>query len=301
MASERELLVDWSEEMNSIFKSPGWVWKYSILFPKKRWFGHITFDLVTPPSFIVPPAHKWRWSDLLQSSIGKKMFGKEKVVMVNVDEFIAPLLWVNPVYRDKMCKLSNIDQIYYNFASVLLNFSDQVLKVSEKLEKEVGETAIIAVINSKLPAINKFKKMTDTALRCMDAIDNNEKNWLIVKQGRTFSSIIKWKKVGVHRISFFDDLECLKNVKKELRMAALLHYANKAQAVVGFTGSKLAESAAFGVNKSLYMVLHRVPFCSKVAIRLPCIEKWPNIINSVGIDMDRFMVSEMNNFMHCQA
>lgn len=301
IVSDRELLVDWSDEMNEIFKSPGWNWQFSKLFPKKKWLNHITFDLVTPPSFIVPPAHKWRWSDLLQADISKKMFGSEKVVMVNIDEFIAPLLWANPVYRKEMCQLSNIDQIYSNFASVLLNFSDKVVNISQKIRNEVGESAVIAIADSRLAAINKLKKMTDTMLRCMDAIDNEQKSWLINKQGSAISSVLKWKKIGIHAIFTLNDLDCLKNVKGKLRSAALLHYSDKAEAVVGFTGSKLAETIAFGRNISLYFVLHRIPFCSKVAIRLPCIEKWPNIINSAGINLDRFMVSEMNNFMNCRA
>ena len=301
IVSDRELLVDWSDDMNDIFKSPGWNWQFSKLFPQQKWTGHITFDFVTPPSFIVPPAHKWRWSDLLQSDISKKMFGSERIVMVNIDEFIAPLLWANPVYREQMCQLSNIDQIYANFASVLLNYSDKVLSISKRIKKEVGESSIIAVADSKLSPINKLKEMTDTMLRCMDSINNDQKTWLIKKQGHAISSVLNWKKIGIHSIFTVNDLECLKNVKIELQNAALLHYSDMTEAVVGFTGSKLAETIAFGRNKSFYLVLHRIPFCSEAAIRLPCIEKWPNIINSVGIDLKSFMVSEMNNFMHCQT
>lgn len=299
--TDRELLIDWPDDMDVLFKSPGWIWKYSTLFPQKKWYGHVTFDFVTPPSFIVPPAHKWRWSDLLQSNVTKTMFHSEKVVMVNIDEFIAPLLWANPVYRQKLCQLTNIDQIYSNFASVLLVFNDKVVKISKKIQKEVGSSTLISIADSSLAPLDSLNTMTSTLLRCMGSVDNDQRNWLIVKKGSSFLTNIKWTKVGDHNVYIFNELECLKNVKSDLQLASLFHYSKSAEAILGFTGSKLAESIAFGYNKSLYMVLHRIPFCSKVAIRLPCVEKWPNIVNSKGIDLSRFMVSEMNNFMHCQT
>ncbi|OHS99385.1 hypothetical protein TRFO_34152 [Tritrichomonas foetus] len=300
LVSDRELLVDWADDMNEAFLSPGWEWRYEKLFPKRP-ITHTILDLVTPPSFIVPPAHKWRWSDILQANISEKLFLFDKVVLVDCDEFIAPLIWANPVYRSFLCSICNIDEAYTNFASVLLVFSKNVKSLSTSIKTEIGNQSIISVADSTIASVHRLKTMTDTMLRCMDSIDNDQQSWLLIKKGSGFSSI-KWKKLGPHKIFTFDDLECLKKVKNQaLKTAALFHLTKSSEAIVGFTGSALAESLAYSSNKQLFLVLHRTPFCGNVAVRIPCVEKWNLILNSPGINLTQFMVSEMTNFMYCRT
>lgn len=300
LITDRELFVDWHPDMEDFFESPGWSWKYSSLFQRKRPPKSITIDLVSTPSFIIPSAHKWKWADILQRNISTTIFSTNKVVILHCDEFIAPLLWANPVYRAKLCEICNIDKIYSNFASIFFKFTEPIVQLSKEIQKEIGNNSIISVVDSKIASVNRFGRMITTMARCMDAIDHKQTSWVILGRYSSFSSIIKWNQVGNHTIYSYTNLHSIETSHK-YQMAALYLYASQAKAIVGFTGSAVAESIAFSMNKDLYLVLHRVPFCSKAVIKLPCLQKWPVIANTPEIDLSQVMVAEMNNFMDCMA
>ena len=300
LITNRELLVDWDPDMDKIFLSPGWKWKFEDLFPTRP-ITHMIFDFVSTPSFIVPPAHKWRWANVLQSNLTEAMLqDSHQIIIINCDEFIAPFLWANPVYRQYLCKICNIDTIYANFASVLIKFSKKIVDLSNKIKNITGDSYSIAVGDSGVAALYRIRTMTDTMVRCMDYTNSSQNSWLFIRIKNSFSSI-KWKSVGNHKILIYDELECLKKVKQDYQTATLYCLAMTSNAIYGFTGSHLAESLAYSSGKQLYVVLHRIPFCGEATFRLPTIEKWPMILNSPGINLTKFMVSEMNNYMNSRS
>lgn len=297
--SKREFLVDFQHEFQEVFEKPEWDWEYSKLFPSRP-ITHTILDFVTLPSYIVPPAHKWRWSDIVSSNISETLFRNDRIVMVDCDDFIAPLFWLNPLYRKTLCKICSIDQIYHNFAKVLLNWKVEVKHAADAISQEIHGNAVIAIADSRIASRSRLGKMLDTMMRCSDIANRNQKSWLIVKRGGGLGSFPKWDQIGPHNVYIYDDLECVKKMGTILRNAALHYTSLNATAIVGFTGSAIAESLAYGSGIPLYLVLHRVPFCGEVEIRIPCIQKWHLFLNSPGINITTFMTSEMSNQLKCR-
>jgi hypothetical protein len=301
MISGRELLVDWPPEMSAVLQTPGWEWDYSKIFRKKPITPAI-LDLVAPPSYIVPPAHKWKWADILQENITSKILGDDLVILVDCDDFLAPFLWLNRHYRSFLCGLCNIDEIHEKFGKVLLQWNDRVVQASNEIIKIMGESPVVLVADSKIASRQKLKQMTDTMMRCADASNHGKVPWLVLRNGGGLSSFPPWDMIGHHKQFFFESFNSLKNMNTLEEKAAVLYcMANVSKAVIGFTGSAIAESLAYAVGAPLYLVLHRTPFCGEVPIRIPCIKKWNSVLNSPAINLSKFMSAEMTNMLKCRV
>lgn len=295
----RELLVDWSHEMNEILESPGWEWDYSRLFPKKPMTPTI-LDLVTRPSYIVPPSHSWSWADLLQANLTEVMSYNNIVMIIDCDEFVAPLLWLNPVYKSFFCGLCDVQDIYTSLAKVLLNWTPK-LEAMATAARSVVKDGVIMIADSTITTRQRLRAMTDTMMRCADRIDPKKNQWLIVRNGGGLTEFPAWPEIGPHQVVYQEALPEVDPLKKDLAAAVLFKLAQKSRAVVGFTGSSLAESIAFSAGIPLYVVMHRTPFCGEVTIRLPCIYKWRAILNSPRVNMSSFMSAEMTNMIKCKV
>jgi hypothetical protein len=301
IVSDREMLVDWPAEMNEVLSCPGWEWDYSVVFPKHPITPAIV-DLVAMPSYIVPPAHKWKWADILQENVTKKILGDDQVILIDCDDFLSPFLWLNPTYRGFLCSLSTIDMIYENFGGSLLNWSSVALNVSKAILKEMHGEPVILYADSRIAARQRLRQMTDTMLRCADAVDSGDVPWLVVRNGGGLSRFPAWPGIGRHDTYLYYQFRQLDELETaELKAAVLYCLARSSKGVIGFTGSGMSESIAYTSGSPLFMVLHRTPFCSQVPIRIPCISKWKSVLNSPSINLSRFMSAEMTNMLKCQV
>jgi hypothetical protein len=301
IVSNREMLVDWPVEMSQVLGPPGWEWDYSVVFPKRPITPAI-LDLVAMPSYIVPPAHKWKWADILQENVTTKILGDDEVILIDSDDFLSPFLWLNPNYRSFLCSLSTIDMVYENFARSLLNWRSLALNISKAIVKEVHGEPMILYADSRIAARQRLRQMTDTMLRCADAADSEDVPWLVVKNGGGLSRFPAWPGIGRHDTYLYYQFPQIEELETaELKAAVLDCLARVSKGVIGFTGSGMAESIAYASGSLLFLVLHRTPFCSHVPIRIPCITKWKSVLNSPTINLSRFMSAEMTNMLRCQV
>ena len=308
IVSDRELLVDWSLDMHNLLRPPYWEWTYGKLFPSASMI-HPILDFVTSPSYIVPPPHKWKYSDLLQENITIKLLKNDHIIFVDNDEFFAPFLWMNPYYRNKLCGLCDITQIFKEFSDVLLRFSDNIETLAQKVKEELNLTGtsetsnsdfVIGIADSTVGPKQRMTELKDTLTRCLDAIYPTADTWIIWKKGGGFGEFPKWDQIGNHKIFTIDDIQSLKK-SDLLEKTAVLHKLamTDAKGIAGFAGSSLLESLAYSSGLNLYQVLHKFPVCAETVIRVPCMKKWKKILNSPGIDLQKFMTAEMMNQMKC--
>lgn len=63
---------------------------------------------------------------------------------------------------------------------------------------------------------------------------------------------------------------------------------------------RAGESVALSNNVPFYSVFNSMPFCGEMTIKIPCLRKWNNILNSPGLKNLSFISSEMTNQQRCQ-
>ena len=294
--SEREFLIEYPQEFQNIFQNPGWEVNVSNVWPSIP-FGHTILDLCTSPSFIVPPNHKWQWSDIVMSEVSTLLSNRQFVV-VQSDEYLGPLIWANPYYRQRLCHICGVEEAYQNFANLFLNFTpfieDYALKVKSLMS---NKSFTIAVTDTKIIQGNRKRQMLDTSLRCMSSFSSPNATFLFVS--RESQNYPYWRPLGPHEIYNFNDLIVDFKLSKFHERAVLYMLTKEAEAVLSFQGSHLGESLAYSANKPFYSVLQRVPFCGEVPIRLPCIDKFDSIIGWKGSNISVFMTAELSNQMKC--
>ena len=296
IVSDRELLIDYPEEYKDIFLSPGWEVNAKHVWPSIP-LTHTIIDLCTPPSFIVPPSHKWMWADILMRNVSVLLSTKQ-LVIVESDEFFGPLIWANPLYRDKLCNVCNVEEAYGNFGKLFLKFSKSIIKEADDVMSSIGKNFSIAVTDARIVQGKRLKQVLDTTLRCMSSFSSDDASFLFLPMGRGVYYYPPWKTIGSHKtFNYFETSN--KKLDYYHQHAVLYALANKAEAVLTFQGSHLGESLAYSNDKPLYSVFQRIPFCGEVAIRLPCIDKFVSIVGSKGINMSLFMTSELSNQMKC--
>lgn len=303
IVSDRELLVDWPLEMHNLLRTPLWEWSFSKLFTAAP-MTHAILDFVSSPSYIVPPSHKWKYADLLQENISEKMLLKDHIIFVDSDEFLAPLIWLNPNYRSFLCSLCDITNIFKVFSDALINFSDNVEVLAHKVESEINlsnsQGVVVGIADSTVGSKQHIIELTDTLSRCMDAVYPSADKWIIWKKGGGLSKFPKWTTIGNHHAIIFNDLKSLQDsdlIEREAVLYAIT--VGHAKAVVGFAGSPLLEFLTFSSGLPLYQVLHKFPVCGEIDIRVPCMKKWQQIINSPSINLSKFMTSEIMNQVKC--
>jgi len=286
--SGRELLIDIQPEICDLLKNPGWIWRREEVFHHLP-FNYEILDFTQIPSFIVAPAHKWRWSDILHRNLTSIVMTKHQVVLLDSDEFLAPLFWSNPNYRTMLCSICDITEIYFEFSGVFLNFADSVNVIAQRFLQNVKSKPALAIFDDH--EIRYTKMMQDTAYRCLMMKSEPEQDF-VVYFGKKFLYIN-------HTVHSINNSPELIGVNSYFLSAVLFIISSYSSHIIGFSGSKLSESLAYSFNKPFYRVLRSFPLCDEVPIRIPCLNKWIQILNSPSMDIGSFMVAEFNNYDNC--
>ena len=296
--SEREFLIDYPQEFENIFVSPGWEVNISNVWPSIP-FGHTILDICTSPSFIVPPNHKWDWSDIVMSNVSK-LLSTRQFVVVESDEYFGPLLWANPLYRDKLCSVCGVEEAYHNFGKLFLKFTPFIQSHANRIRSIMKNTNFsIAVTDTRVIQGKKARQMLDTSLRCITSTSSDNASFLFVPSQKAGYHYPHWKPHGLHNIYTYQEFSTIKKLSQFHQAAILYELANSAEEVLTFQGSHLGESLAYSRGIPLYTVLQRVPFCGETGIRLPCIDKFVSILGSKGTNLSVFMTAELSNQMKC--
>ena len=159
--TNRELLIDLPIDFLELFEFNQWEWNFNKIFPKFP-LNYILLDLTTSPSFIVPPVHGWFWSDLLTKNLSNTILLNHQVVIVDCNEFLSPIFWSNPIYKQKLCSICNIDLIYSSFSNLFLKFNKNILELSNNIQNSFNYNDFLIGI---FEGMNK--RMKEIALRCL--------------------------------------------------------------------------------------------------------------------------------------
>lgn len=291
--SSRELIIEYQQNEFPL-KSPGWEWNFSKIFETTQHSKII--DLSTRPSFIVPDSHQWKWAELLNGDINNKILQSNQIILIDCNEFLAPLIWANPTYKNVLCQICTPQEIYSAFSSVFLHFDKKFTDMVNIYQPKSNYSLIITDYQSKSHV--KTRAMLDTIIRCISHETSENEEWVVVNIG-SISNFPSHQSYGGHKVSFYN-LEKLSITEHgQLYNSAVHIIGKKANKIIGFTGSSLAQSVAYSNKKPLLSVHHHSNFCGEESITIPCIKMWKFITNVPELNLGEIFNTEMFGYDNC--